>query len=300
MTFLFDLENGKYAEITISEDGTLIGARFTDGTPMRVDLPQIKRIPDLDTTKLAHGLVSAASLNVTIPDSAQTTLHKPTSNPTSRTPKRASNLLKLADLDTLITQFIKRALEITDLFPQGLVELTMPIEGSRNLHMQLQRQTDGINSTLSRNALSSSKVSESGHEFSDSSHSLLEADDVDFSLEPLHLQITHSLFNASISLTRHDSSFPVGSSSDSQPTGKDPDTDPNNDRFKVGETISSVEELDTLPEGTILRDEDENGAWEKDGSYFFYAGNEAGFTSSDLDDGNVFTILWLPETGERA
>lgn len=67
---------------------------------------------------------------------------------------------------------------------------------------------------------------------------------------------------------------------------------------KVGETISTVEELDALRDGTLLRNVNET--WEKLGGSFFTIANEDEFTSTDLADGDVFTILWLPETGEQA
>lgn len=62
--------------------------------------------------------------------------------------------------------------------------------------------------------------------------------------------------------------------------------------LKVGNTISSVEELDALPNGTILRDE--SGAWEKLNGWFFPAREKDFYTSLDLADNNVLTILWLP------
>lgn len=69
--------------------------------------------------------------------------------------------------------------------------------------------------------------------------------------------------------------------------------------FKAGDTISSVEELEAIPDGTILRDE--NGAWEKVNGCFFFVGNGDAFDGSGLvAGGNTLTILWLPETGERA
>ena len=64
--------------------------------------------------------------------------------------------------------------------------------------------------------------------------------------------------------------------------------------FKVGNTVSSIEDLDALPNDTILRDE--SGAWEKGMGWFFSAGRKVGFTSSELADGNTLTILWLPGT----
>lgn len=66
---------------------------------------------------------------------------------------------------------------------------------------------------------------------------------------------------------------------------------------KVGDTVSGEEGLAALPNGTILRDE--SGAWEKSRGWFFCAGGEVEFTSPELAD-NTFTILWLPETGDRA
>lgn len=64
---------------------------------------------------------------------------------------------------------------------------------------------------------------------------------------------------------------------------------------KVGDTISSEEELEALPIGTILRDE--NGAWEKRNGRFFSVGGEMWFASSSLTyDDDTYTILWLPET----
>ena len=63
--------------------------------------------------------------------------------------------------------------------------------------------------------------------------------------------------------------------------------------LKVGNTISSVEEFDALPSGTILRDE--SGAWQKFGALFLPTGEQAVFTSFELADGDLFTILWLPE-----
>lgn len=62
--------------------------------------------------------------------------------------------------------------------------------------------------------------------------------------------------------------------------------------LRVGNTISSVEELDALPNGTILRDE--SGAWEKLNGWFFPARGKDFYTSLDLADNNVLTILWLP------
>lgn len=69
--------------------------------------------------------------------------------------------------------------------------------------------------------------------------------------------------------------------------------------IKVGGTVSSVEELEALPTGAILRDK--GGAWEKSKGCFFFAGNEHPFDSHGLvADGNTLTILWLPGTGEQA
>lgn len=65
--------------------------------------------------------------------------------------------------------------------------------------------------------------------------------------------------------------------------------------FKVGNTISNVEELEALPSGTVLRNMLQT--WEKLEGLFFTIGMRDEFTSSDLaDGGEVFTILWLPQT----
>ena len=68
--------------------------------------------------------------------------------------------------------------------------------------------------------------------------------------------------------------------------------------FKAGDTISSEEDFEALPNGTILRDG--GGAWEKVNGCFFSAGDESPSNSSELADDNMLTILWLPETGDRA
>lgn len=64
--------------------------------------------------------------------------------------------------------------------------------------------------------------------------------------------------------------------------------------YKVGDTVGTVEDLDALPDGTILRDE--RGAWEKVRGCFFYAGHEEPLNSSELAFDNLLTIVWLPET----
>lgn len=70
-------------------------------------------------------------------------------------------------------------------------------------------------------------------------------------------------------------------------------------QFKVGDTVSSAEELRALPNGTILRDE--SGAWEKDRGWFTLTGATVLHISSEIaDNDNPFTILWLPEEGDRA
>lgn len=68
--------------------------------------------------------------------------------------------------------------------------------------------------------------------------------------------------------------------------------------FNVGDTVSSAEELDALPDETILRDE--SGARQKLGGLFYSIADEVPITSTALAFDNMLTILWLPETGGQA
>ena len=71
--------------------------------------------------------------------------------------------------------------------------------------------------------------------------------------------------------------------------------------LKVGDTVSSVEGLDALPDGTILREVSSGEAWQR-GSYrwFCRVGSMTECSASVVSLRGAFTILWLPEMGEQA
>ena len=68
---------------------------------------------------------------------------------------------------------------------------------------------------------------------------------------------------------------------------------------KIGDTITTEEQVDALPNGTMLRGA---GAWKRGGlrngdpGLWWLSGCESGFNSADLvEDGQAFTVLHLPE-----
>lgn len=72
--------------------------------------------------------------------------------------------------------------------------------------------------------------------------------------------------------------------------------------LEAGDTISGEEELEALPDDTILRALYSNEAWQKvDDLLFYRIGSTKDYNASATSLRGAFTILWLPEgEGEQA